>query len=230
MDEMKQCRKCKQYFPATVAFFHRHKGRKDGFQSYCKKCASLHNEQWRKDNPEKKHALGKAYRKHHPEKQSQWRKDNPEKVRAYEAVYRKRDPDRNKTKAKRRREKPEQYRAAELAREHRRSARKRSLPAQFTSDDWRIALAYFGNTCAVCGRPRGLWHTLAADHWIPLTNPNCPGTVPGNIVPLCHGQDGCNNIKGSRDPHEWLVAQFGPRKAARIEARIAEYFRSLSRE
>src|SRR5581483_2176482 len=56
-------------------------------------------------------------------------------------------------------------------------ARKRSLPDTFTERDWQRALEYWDYKCAVCGRPRGLWHTLAADHWIPLTAPDCPGTV-----------------------------------------------------
>src|SRR5260221_119478 len=72
--------------------------------------------------------------------------------------------------------------------------RKRELPNVFTSQDWRNALEYWGHRCAVCERPRGLWHTLSQDHWIPLSSPDCPGTDPTNILPLCCGTDGCNNM------------------------------------
>ena len=113
-------------------------------------------------------------------------------------------------------------RAAQL----RRRARKRSLPDTFTADDWQAALAHFGGCCAVCGRPPGLWHILAADHWIPLSSPDCPGTVPWNIVPLCHGTGGCNNSKWNRCAGEWLTERFGQRKAAAIQRRVEAFLDS----
>lgn len=109
------------------------------------------------------------------------------------------------------------------AQRHRRLARKRSLPDVFTASDWQFALDYFGGCCAVCARPPGLWHTLAADHWIPLASPDCPGTVPRNIVPLCHGEGGCNNAKQSRTAAEWLTATFGKRKGTAILRRIEAF-------
>lgn len=109
------------------------------------------------------------------------------------------------------------------AQRHRRLARKRSLPDAFTASDWQHAVDFFGGCCAVCGRPPGLWHTLAADHWIPLASPDCPGTVPHNIVPLCHGEGGCNNAKQSRTAAEWLTTTFGKRKGLAILRRIEAY-------
>jgi ribosomal protein S27AE len=103
-------------------------------------------------------------------------------------------------------------------------ARKKGLPNRFTSRDWDIALDYWGHKCAVCGRPRGLWHTLAQDHWIPLTHPDCPGTLPTNILPLCHGTDGCNNSKGKKHPVEWLEEKLGKRRARRKLEEIRLYF------
>ncbi len=103
-------------------------------------------------------------------------------------------------------------------------ARKRSLPIAFSSRDWDAALDYWGHQCAVCSRPRGLWHTLAQDHWIPLSNPDCPGTLPNNILPLCHGEGGCNNSKGSKDPIRWLEERLGKRRAAQKRAEIEAYF------
>lgn len=109
-----------------------------------------------------------------------------------------------------------------------RRARELSLPNAFSPSDWNHALVYFNGVCAVCGRPPGLWHTLSVDHWIPLSDvEHCLGTVPANIVPLCHGIDGCNNSKGDSNPIEWLNRRFGPRKAKRILKRIQAYFDSL---
>jgi hypothetical protein len=102
--------------------------------------------------------------------------------------------------------------------------RKRRLPDTFTDQDWQRALEYWGHQCAVCGRPRGLWHTLAADHWIPLSDPDCPGTIPTNIVPLCHGEGGCNNSKRSRSPQDWLEAKLGRKQAFQKLIEIDAYF------
>src|SRR5579859_2865506 len=102
--------------------------------------------------------------------------------------------------------------------------RKRELPNRFTQQDWHTALDYWGHKCAVCERPRGLWHTLSHDHWIPLSSEECPGTDPTNILPLCCGVDGCNNSKGKQMPDEWLRKKLGKRRANRKLAEIEAYF------
>ncbi len=102
--------------------------------------------------------------------------------------------------------------------------RKRELPNTLTSKDWHQALDYWGHKCAVCGRPRGLWHTLSQDHWIPLTSAQCPGTDATNILPLCYGTDGCNNSKGKQLPDVWLRKKLGKRRAERKMAEINAYF------
>jgi hypothetical protein len=103
-------------------------------------------------------------------------------------------------------------------------SRKKELPNTLTSKDWQQALEYWGHKCAVCGRPRGLWHTISQDHWIPLTSPDCPGTHAANILPLCYGADGCNNSKGKQMPDVWLAKKLGKRRAARKMAEIEAYF------
>lgn len=107
----------------------------------------------------------------------------------------------------------------------RRRARKADLPDTFTPNDWQRALDYFGGCCAVCGRQPGLWHKLSADHWTAITKGGA--TTPGNIVPLCCGQDGCNNSKSNRDAEDWLTDKFGKRKAKQILKKIHGYFDSL---
>jgi DNA-directed RNA polymerase subunit RPC12/RpoP len=102
--------------------------------------------------------------------------------------------------------------------------RKQQLPNLLTPTDWERCLEYWGHRCAICGRPRGLWHTLAQDHWIPLTHPDCPGTVATNILPLCHGEGGCNNSKGKKEPVAWLRARLGSRRARGKLQEIRAYF------
>lgn len=131
-----------------------------------------------------------------------------ERTRRGAAKYRKRHPDKVKVRAANR------------------EARKRALPDGLTADEWAFALEYFEHRCAVCGRPVGFWHTLAQDHWIPMASDttNNPGTVATNLIPLCHGNDGCNNSKHNRNPYEWLVSVYGKRKANQINKRIETYF------
>lgn len=121
------------------------------------------------------------------------------------------------------RQKPE-VKERDKTKQSSRRARKLNLPCDFTDDQWLNALEYFGHKCAVCGRPRGLWHSLSQDHWIPLASPECPGTVVSNIVPLCHGINGCNTSKNRTPAEQWLTLQFGKRKAKEILARVNAYF------
>lgn len=106
---------------------------------------------------------------------------------------------------------------------HLRNRRQKAVNTM-TPELWEDALRYFNGCCAVCGRPPGLWHKLVGDHWIPLNDPLCPGTIPTNIVPLCHGAQGCNSSKRASDAKEWLTRKFGKRRAADILARIEAYF------
>lgn len=112
----------------------------------------------------------------------------------------------------------------------RRRARKLTLPDTLTMEEWVFALEYFHGCCAACGRQlMDLFgsHTVAMDHWIPLTSPDCPGTIASNIIPLCHGLNGCNNSKYNRDAFEWLVWKFGTNEAQRIMTKINGYVNHL---
>ena len=106
-------------------------------------------------------------------------------------------------------------------------ARIRSLPDTLTLEQWGRALDYFNGCCAICGRQlTDLFgtHRTAADHWIPISKPNCPGTVAENIIPLCHGVNGCNNHKHATMPDVWLTRMFGVKKAKGILKRVDIYF------
>jgi hypothetical protein len=111
----------------------------------------------------------------------------------------------------------------EQTRIQRRLAQKRGLPHTFMPTDRLFMLQYWHYACALCGNQEGFTWTLALDHFIPLSSPRCPGTVATNIIPLCHGEGGCNNMKGSKEPQAWLRERYGARKAARILTAIQTY-------
>lgn len=237
----KTCSKCGKSLPATTEYFHADKSKPDGFYSSCKTCKLKHESEARQRNPElfrtrdrkrwltrkDSHNLQRRVKntsKEHRAQSRAYRVENLEKVREWDRQRYQRDYEK-------RRGNNERYRKANpavfVAISQRRLARQRGLPRNFQKQDWLRALEYFKYCCAVCGRPRGLWHTLAADHWIPLILPNCPGTVPTNIVPLCHGIGGCNNRKNSTEPQEWLTRMYGSKKASAILRRIEAYFEWL---
>jgi hypothetical protein len=118
-------------------------------------------------------------------------------------------------------------RARQAVNTHMRRARLAAVPAAFTMADAAFMRRYFGYACAACGRQEGFEWIIANDHWIPLSDPACPGTVPTNMIPLCHGIGGCNNTKNKANPLLWLRRRFGPRKAASIQRKIEAYFALL---
>jgi hypothetical protein len=201
-----------------LEFFGKDKRWNNTFASRCRSCARIAARKWADEHPE--HVLEKALK---------WQRDNPERVRKRNNIWRYNNQERVRylriiSQAKRHALNPEARRIYK----QRYQARKRNLPENITMKEWRFALDYFGGRCAVCGRPPGLFHTLAMDHWIPLNSPDCPGTIPTNLLPLCHGVNGCNNSKRDLEPLSWLNEQFGKRKACQIWKRILIYFSSLS--
>jgi hypothetical protein len=212
-----------------------------GWQAYQKR--------WKDANPDKQRAYGIRYEQSHPEKikektrraKERYHADPIERARKkasgrasyWRHVERRREDARNlyHKSSDARKAGVKKYQAENphirKAAETRRRTRKKGLPSAFTGEDWLRSLNYFNGCCAVCGHPlRDLFgmHTAAADHWIPLSSPNCPGTVPTNIVPLCHGEGGCNNTKHASEPVEWLARTFGKRRAKTILNRIEAYF------
>lgn len=210
--------------PADSAHFTISLKCKDGLYHTCKACRKAYREQ----NRDRINAKNKEYysrpevKARSSQVSKEYRNKNADKIRERRhkqyLEHREKILDRNRSRKR-------NYDTPKVKADyHRRAAKKRSLPSNYTSRDWNVALSYFDHRCAVCGRPIGLWHTLAMDHWIPLSNSNCPGTIPTNIIPLCHGNDGCNNSKSTKDPLKWLVERFGKRKAARVMKRIQSYF------
>lgn len=235
---LKRCTKCGNEFPATTEYFYR----KDSntpvrLRPNCKLC---HSEQVKLTrDPDKRREYERKWAANNKEKRRrssrEWRNRNIEEQRKRERAVKRNDP--NHSKRARDWEKKNPEKKKENRREYAKNnrdklksilnryvARKRSLADDFSEDDWQFALNYFNGCCAVCGRSAGFWHTLAMDHWVPLNNPDCPGTIPRNIIPLCHGVDGCNNSKHDKSPHEWLTQKYGKKKAGAILNRIHGYF------
>ncbi len=175
---------------------------------------------WREDNPERKKQADKDYAARKPEVR-----------RAAQKRYLERHPERRKLTCKTYREK-NAHKSTFYARDYRkrkphiakglklrRRARERSLPATLTADDWQVAITHFDNRCAVCGKQG----KLAADHWIPVTKGG--GSTKDNIVPLCHGRNGCNNSKGNRDARLWLMGRYDLQEVNSIMGRIEAFLK-----
>jgi hypothetical protein len=224
----KRCTKCNNEYPATHEYFNFSKFGKAGLEAQCKKCRHEYYENHKEIILRRTREYAIAHKEEISAKRKavyvrKPRKTTPERVKAQKKRY----YDANREKIRARQRAKTKNRQAQAVQKQRRRAAEKQLPNAFTQADWKHALAYFNGCCAICGRPPGLWHTIAADHWIPLKSPSCPGTIPQNIVPLCHGIEGCNNTKASRDPDKWLIEKFGKRKAAKILKRIAAYFESI---
>lgn len=250
MTDYKRCYKCKQELPATPEYYHRNKTKHDGFTDICKNCRNKTSKRFgitpenkvckkcgiEKPNTVEYFTLSKDG---HPSspcracialKKKEWRKNNPEVVKKHKSESAKRNrPAANARGRKHAHKHPEKVNINT----HRRLARIHELPFAFTDTDWQRCLKYWGSACCVCGRQVSDELYIAKDHWIALKDdrPDNPGTVPTNIVPLCHTRKGakwgCNNKKRDRDPREWLISEYGEQQADAIIARIAAYFASL---
>jgi len=226
-DGLKRCPQCKSWLPATPEYFHSDRRNQDGLASICKPCNIQHVCEYQKTHKDKVNAKNREYCKRHPER-----------IRAFQQAYAARQKSLG-LKRVHTSKPPEQaheqfqrwyhkhiHEARESKRLRESIRRANNKQAGGLSDikraDWKFALEYFGNACAVCGRPAGLFHMIAADHWIPIELGGY--TVKTNIVPLCHGVGGCNNSKKDRMPDIWLQKKFGRRKANMILKRIEQYF------
>jgi hypothetical protein len=185
------------------------------------------------------------YYEHHEEireKQKLNYKENIEKHRIYRATRKEYNSEYNREYYQRNREQIRQshqkWYQSNLEENRKRKAiytnlrrkLKLSLPTNFSLSDWSYALEYFEHKCAICGREAnsdGL--SMSMDHWIPISDPRPDnlGTVPENIVPLCHGLDGCNNSKSNLDPKIWLIRKLGAEAGLAKLAEVEAYFQHL---
>lgn len=239
--QTKCCTKCAEIKP--LAEFRKDPTKKDGLYSSCRTCCRKQARERRLRDLDASRAAEKVYRDSRRDELNALQRaryaKNPDPIRERNRNNRRENLERfleserksyQKKKGLGKGYKKGDYQRKKhsiLASGLRRKARKLSLPDSFSVADWRYALDYFNGCCAVCGRPPGLWHIMSMDHWIPLNNPDCPGTVPTNIVPLCHGDGGCNNSKKASDSEAWLVRKFGKKIAYTVLSRVNIFFDSL---
>lgn len=235
----KVCSKCGIEKPATTEYFHRKSSNSNGLNPKCKDCVAEYYRVYYQNNREKWLARTHKYRIANRDKFLEYRrryrfanrdKENERVRKWYRAntLYFYQYAQLNKERVtKYRKQWASKNRDKRRISVRNRRARQRNLPNTLTLTEWTQCLDYFNGCCAVCGRPlQDLFgtHIAAADHYIPLLHPDCPGTTALNIIPLCNGEDGCNQSKGSKHPEQWLVERFGRRKANRILGRIQAYF------
>lgn len=207
----KLCTSCNTIYPATTEYFY---ARGNGVVPPCKVCKSEKRKK-RLQNPDIRVQVSQRekVRRENPEKKEYHRRyrQNP--------AFKEKERQRNKVRWL----KPE-YRLQKKLQSIRYYDRKRSLPNTLTGDDWLLCLDYWHYCCAVCGSQlRDLFGDIEPniDHWIPINNPDCPGTIPTNIICLC---EACNKSKGDTPAKQWLDQRYGKRKAAEILKRINDYF------
>lgn len=233
-DVLYPCSLCGTSYPKTRDYFYSDRTNPGGLSYCCIQCTKKRARQWEINNPERKREQDRRrYWSNHErtlERLRDYRLRTLEKTRERGRRWAKNHREHGTlAMRKARKQNPEKYRAIK----HNYRAKARGLNNNFSAEHFKFALDYFNGCCPACGRPlRDLFstHKPAADHWIPLSSPDCPGTTPTNIVPLCHGIDGCNNSKSNRNPSEWLVWKFGKRKAREIEARINTYFEAVKHQ
>ncbi len=212
----KQCVGCDIEYPATAEFFNRQKTAKFGVTNLCKSCAAKRSREWHGQNKERANQTSRDYREAHSEHvQAYDRERSRSEKRRLQRVkrYHKHKPIFNARSADWKRRNPDKVRVQK----QRRRAIQSDLPAAFTEKDWLYAQSYFNGRCAVC-EAGGKLH---ADHWIPLTAPNCPGTVTTNIVPLCQS---CNSSKSNKQPGEWLAMTFDADDAEMLLKKMEAFF------
>jgi len=212
--DLKRCIDCKQSKPVSEFNLN---------QWLCRPCQSERYRKWRTENHE-----------YHAERNRKWGQANKGLIAARNKLFRERNPE--KIAARKReyhaknagyvRAKVEAWRKANpdkrRAQIEKRRTLKCGLPCDWTDADIRFGLDFWSNACAACRTPFGLIATPQWDHWIPIANPNCPGTIITNMVPLCLF---CNSTKGERPAAKWLKERFNG-TADKILRRVAKYFES----
>lgn len=90
----------------------------------------------------------------------------------------------------------------------------RGLITNWKISDKQHMNKYFKGMCVYC-KVEG---ATDMDHYIPASDPLCPGTVPTNIVPACSN---CNTLKLAKPPSEWALSD--------TRQEIEDYFRTCRR-
>lgn len=238
----KTCSKCHTEYPATAEYF-RERKYSYGLRLYsqCRHCEKVYNDAYNK-TPNRKQAE-KTYQERHSERRvksvQKWQREHPEEVKAAARARYKKNPEKYRKQSRswakahpdsvntlNRRwysDNIDYARTRNKIRAQRRRTRQIDMADTLTYAEWDRALEYWHGCCAYCGSQQGfLKHQrICADHWIPITSSDCPGTIAENIVPACFS---CNASKNDRNPIEWIQAKFSSRKGKVLIEAISLYF------
>jgi 5-methylcytosine-specific restriction endonuclease McrA len=233
--EHKVCPQCSCDKPASDFYLSPKRG--DGLSWVCKTCTRKQANAWAKSNPERKHendvrkgkewvadgrgALkNREYALRHPdrvqEKQKKYRASHHEHINDYMKLYRQRRPEVSRRAAQKwTKNNPIKNRL----KVHRRNTRKLELPFNLTEQDVEDIYELFENECGFCGAGDT---KMTLEHVVPLIRkdvPN-PGTVRGNLMPLCKP---CNSSKGDKLLEEYLLdpKMVRPQISEHLQARDA---------
>jgi hypothetical protein len=196
----KVCTKCKRLY--LLEFFNKSSQGIGKKSSHCKQCIAEDGKEYYKRNLDsiKQKYLNK--RDHHLEQKRKWYRKNIEKTKRYRII--------NEEKTRlfmrewriKNREHIKQYSKKYIKEnsdkrvlfEQKRRARKKSLPSNFTVEQQKEILGFFGG-CALTGNTNVTW-----DHVIPLST-GYGGTVFGNMIPLISR---LNSSKNDSNIFEWF--------------------------
>lgn len=184
------------------------------------------NKSYYETNKEKILAQVAEYRDKNRERINAWMRtyyrENIEIRKEKDKEYNKKNKDKRQTRDKQYRQ---EHRAEIRLRNRSRKEKLSYVRGDFTQADWDNCLSYWGNRCAICGRTEGEGRIIAADHWIPLKGGGI--THKKNILPLCHGVDGCNNSKSARSPEKWTIERLGESNGTEKLLEINRFFDGL---
>jgi 5-methylcytosine-specific restriction endonuclease McrA len=243
------CKICEQTYKLSPENFYRDKKAKYGFAYICKWCSRKKLDKWTEENPERNKQAHAEYYQSNKERidvlNDIWNAAHADEMKAYFAQYYQDNKESRDAQSKawklahpervkeihdaciarnpeRRRQSANEWVKSEKGRlaRLRRRARVQALPDTLTPEQWAECLDYWNYSCAVCGKA----DKIHADHYIPLADPKCPGTVANNIIPLCKS---CNSSKCDRLPDEWILRKVGIQGQILLE-RIEEYFEHIA--
>lgn len=225
----RECCACVRLLPATPDFFAPRKDRPDGMDTRCRPCQRTQpqkavNGRQRCTRCRRDHPATEEFFPPNPRMRGglcSWCRGCVRRRARLKQQARRRDPNQRARllNEKRRYARSAKGRAAKRRRtfidNNLRRQRRLGAPWLWSDELWAACVAAWCGRCAYCGRDDG---PLTQEHVVPLSDPECPGTVPWNIVPAC---DHCNRSKGPRSLREWC-------KSRRRVAAVLTYLRDQS--
>lgn len=80
--------------------------------------------------------------------------------------------------------------------------RRGEAEVNYTHQQWKETVIYFGGECAYCGKTMRKGERLTRDHLVPVSEGGT--TTQDNVVPACSS---CNSSKGATEWREWFMKQ-----------------------